>query len=262
MAHWVLARSKLNFDKIKSVKITRPILGQWQMTIKYHGTPITPKAVLQQLAGKHFCVSFADPRNLKDAHRIGQSVMHDNGAYSIWKQNKKSLADWTPYYKWVEPNIINAVHWAVIPDDIEGSSEVQDQLLLQWPFKYRGAPVWHMHEPIKRLLHLSDNWPRVCIGSSAQFKQVGSYDWRLRMGNAFNELTKRHKYLPWIHMLRGINTLKFDYPFSPVDSTDIARNHHTKLHNNPAKQMAERWDAMNCPEEWITKNYLLPFREN
>lgn len=49
------------------------------MTIHYHGTPITPRAVLDTLAGRHFCVSFAAPADVKHCHAIGQSVMLDNG---------------------------------------------------------------------------------------------------------------------------------------------------------------------------------------
>lgn len=30
--------------------------------IRYHGTPISPVAALVEMAGRHFCVSFARPR--------------------------------------------------------------------------------------------------------------------------------------------------------------------------------------------------------
>lgn len=44
------------------------------MTIHYHGTPITPRHILELLAGHPFCVSFAHPRDVETCHRIGQSV--------------------------------------------------------------------------------------------------------------------------------------------------------------------------------------------
>lgn len=33
------------------------------MTVHCHGTPLTPRSELVRMAGKHFCVSFADPRD-------------------------------------------------------------------------------------------------------------------------------------------------------------------------------------------------------
>ncbi len=50
--------------------------------IHYHGTPITPKERLYELAGRHFCVSYAAPGDLRRCHELGQSVMLDNGAFS------------------------------------------------------------------------------------------------------------------------------------------------------------------------------------
>jgi hypothetical protein len=51
----------------------------------YHGTPITPRAKLLELAGCCFCVPYPEPRDLEVCHEIGQSVMLDNGAYSFWQ---------------------------------------------------------------------------------------------------------------------------------------------------------------------------------
>ena len=53
----------------------------------YHGTPITPKAVLETLSGRNFCVSFAAPGQVADCHRIGQSVMLDLFQLSRWTSN-------------------------------------------------------------------------------------------------------------------------------------------------------------------------------
>lgn len=63
------------------------------MTMHYHGTPITPMPALYQLAGKSFCVSFARPDQVKQCHDIGQSVMLDNGAFSLWRADKPT--NWT-----------------------------------------------------------------------------------------------------------------------------------------------------------------------
>lgn len=62
------------------------------MTIHYHGTPITPAAVLETLAGKHFCVSFAAPQDVARCHRIGQSVLLDNGAFTLGRNSPPAPA--------------------------------------------------------------------------------------------------------------------------------------------------------------------------
>jgi hypothetical protein len=51
--------------------------------IHYHGTPITPRSNLDMLKGKHFCISYADPRDAEWAIKNAQSVMWDNGAFLL-----------------------------------------------------------------------------------------------------------------------------------------------------------------------------------
>lgn len=216
------------------------------MTIHYHGTPITPMSALYELAGRHFCVSHAQPQDVVRSHQIGQSVMLDNGAFSKWKSGKAT--DWPAYYSWCESWLRFPTTWAVIPDEIDAGSQAQDALIKDWPFGHRGAPVWHMDEPIHRLLALCDAWPRVCIGSTAEFRTVLSPAWCSRMDECWNEIAKRHRLLPWIHMLRGMQCSGRQWPFASVDSTDIAQNHH-EAHNSPRK-MADRWDGSQCPGTW------------
>jgi hypothetical protein len=219
------------------------------MTIHYHGTPISPITAFMQVTGRHYCISHAHPTDCARAHQFGQSVMLDNGAFSKWRTGKKT--DWDKYYAWTDKWLDYPTTWAVIPDDIEGGEKVQDALLSQWPHGDRGAPVWHMHEPVARLLRLLDEWPKVCIGSSADFATVGSPSWRMRMDQVFAEVSRRHRRVPWIHMLRGLQCVKWEYPFASVDSTDVARN-HSKHRVGPAA-MVRRWDAMQCPPKWIDK---------
>jgi len=217
------------------------------VTIHYHGTPITPRSVLHTLAGKHFCVSHAEPRDVAECHKIGQSVMLDNGAFSLWRAGKAT--DWPGYYSWVDHWFSYPTTWAVIPDVIDGTDEQNDALIAEWPLKERGAPVWHLHEPIERLQRLADCWPRVCFGSSGQYAVVGSALWHERVTMAFNAINRRH--LPWIHMLRGMSLAGSHYPFASLDSTDIARNHHRPQNN--AATMAARWDAQQCPGRWSVR---------
>jgi hypothetical protein len=107
------------------------------VTIHYHGTPITPTAEkLLPLAGRHFCVRFGAHDQDEICHRIGQSVMLDNGAFSFWRQGRPT--DWGGYYSWAERWLEYPTTWAVIPDVIDGDVEANDALVSEWPFASRG----------------------------------------------------------------------------------------------------------------------------
>lgn len=216
------------------------------MTLHYHGTPITPKSVLATMHGKCFCVSFFNPSDIERCHEIGQSVLLDNGAFSAWRKGIDLTPEWwARYYRWAETWLERPTTSAIIPDVITGDDSDQDALIGQWPFGDKGWPVWHMHEHIDRLLRLLDRWPRVAIGSSGNYSVVGSPHWLRRMDEAFTAVVARHRFIPWIHMLRGMQCVRWGYPFASVDSTDVARNHH--LPKRTAKGMAEKWDAIQCP---------------
>ena len=220
--------------------------------IHYHGTPITPKTVLAELAGRNFCVSYAAPGDLQRCHSIGQSVMIDNGAFTLWKQGGE--VDWGGYYDWAAPWLDYHTTWAVIPDVIDGDVEANDDLIREWPFNVKGAPVWHLHEPIDRLLHLADLWPRIGFGSSGDYKTPGSDAWHRRMEEAFNALCGNGPPPVWTHMLRGMQFSSGPYPFASVDSADIARNHNRP--QNTAPQMALRWDSKQPPARWEIREQL------
>jgi hypothetical protein len=214
------------------------------MTMHYHGTPISPMTALYDLAGRNFCVSFARPDDVARCHQIGQSVMLDNGAFSKWKSGKNT--DWEGFYAWCEKWLSFPTTWAVIPDVIDGGSQLQDAMVREWPFKHRGAPVWHMDEPIDRLVRLVDKWPKVCIGSTAEYAVVLSDGWERRMDEVFNRIARNH--VPWIHMLRGMQCVGLRWPFASVDSTDIGQNHNRP--QNTPRAMADRWDAIQCKAAW------------
>jgi hypothetical protein len=214
------------------------------MTIHYHGTPITPNSVMLELAGAHFCVSHAAPQQIELCHRIGQSVMLDNGAFSVWKRGHEP--DWNAYYEWCDQWLDYPTTWAVIPDVIEGDEEDNARLCRAWPFRDRG-----MHESFNRLRGLLDTFPRVCIGSSAEYADVMSKPWQRRMDEAWREIGKAFKRTPNIHMLRGMQLVRERWPFASVDSTDIARNHNRA--GNTAAKMRARWDAGQCPPNFICR---------
>ena len=215
--------------------------------IHYHGTPITPLTALYELAGRNFCVSFFRPEQVARVHEQAQTVMLDNGAFSAFTQGKP-VSDWSDYYAWADRWLDYSTTWAVIPDVIDAGSQEQDALIREWPHGTRGAPVWHMDEPIDRLVRLSETWPRVCIGSTEEYWQILSPVWIRRMDAAWDALMIAHQRTPVIHMLRGMQLSGREWPFASVDSTDIAQNHN-RAQNTPRK-MADRWDAMQCPPRW------------
>lgn len=216
------------------------------MTEHYHGTPLTPRAELMKLVGYRFCVSHAQQQDIRVCHEIGAGVMLDNGAFTAWTQKREP--DWADFYRFAEIWLRYVTTWAVIPDVIDGDEAANDALIEQWPHGDRGAPVWHMHESIDRLLRLAREWNLVCIGSSRQYRIVGSARWHGRMVEAMNVLYAAGPPRAKLHMLRGMQFAGSHYPFARVDSTDIARNHNRK--QNSVVKMAARWATQHCPTTW------------
>mgnify|MGYP006921353782 CR=1 FL=1 len=214
--------------------------------IHYHGTPITPKAQILRMVGRHFCVSFAHPYDLKRCLEIGQSVMFDNGAFSMFTKGKAT--NWTEYYRWLAP-VLAPPHWAVIPDVIDGSVDQQRELVQQWPQEYGhlGAPVWHLGLSIDWLLELCDRFPRVCFGSAGQYWNVGAPVWCQRMDEAFNALHRSQRQNTWIHGLRMLGQMDGGWPLASADSTNVAQNF--KRDGGCAECKADRIDSVN-PALW------------
>lgn len=217
--------------------------------IHYHGTPISPRAELQKMAGRSFCVSFAEPRDADWCQAHGQSVMWDNGAFSFFTKGKP--VDWTAFYSWVEPRLGGA-HWAIVPDVIDGDEGSNLALIEQWPHrKDCAALVWHLHESIDHLLRLCDfHYGKICFGSSGVYWQVGSAAWDRRVDEAFNALSRRGP-IPWIHMLRGLAMAGSRWPFASADSVNVGRNFKDQRICPDA--MARRIDAVQCPITWTCK---------
>ncbi len=220
--------------------------------IHYHGTPITPREKLYELAGRHFCVSAAEPRDVKVCHQIGQSVMLDNGAFSFWM--KGAIPEWAGVHDWMEPWLDYPTTWAVIPDVIDGDEEANDRLLVEW-FQRRlpkGAPVWHLHESLERLRRLAHGYERVCFGSSGRYAQPGSAGWRRRVCDAFDTIADERGRVPWVHMLRGLDFAGDYFPFASADSTNAARNHAGSWRQKPVpiRILADRSDALQTPGRW------------
>jgi hypothetical protein len=213
--------------------------------IHYHGTPLTPRRELEKLAGEHFCVSYATPQDADWCLKNAQSVMWDNGAFTSFTKGKPF--DKGGYIRWLEPRLGHP-HWAVVPDVIGGDVKEQRTMLSDWPYpRTLSAPVWHLGLPIDYLLELCDEWPKVCFGSSAQYWKVGAIDWRRRVDLAFDALSRRHRHLPWIHMLRGLAQAGKRWPFASADSVNVARNFKNKGKEQCPLQMARRINAAQTP---------------
>lgn len=232
--------------------------------IHYHGLPITPAtAAAKVMRGRHAFVSFAHKGQLDIAVDVCQSFAVDNGAFSAWRSGNP-IADWREYYDWIaELAYLPNFDFAVIPDLIDGDEGDNDALVNEWPFvSYWGAPVWHMHESIGRLLRLGMRFPRVCIGSSGEFSLVGSTAWWNRIAEAMNAATDSlGRPMCKFHGLRMLNPEVFTrIPFASVDSTNIGQNVGIDAawrgtYQPPDKDwramiMAERIEAHNGPSVW------------
>jgi hypothetical protein len=221
--------------------------------IHYHGTPITPRSRLLEIAGRFFCVSCACPTDIEVVHAIGQGVMIDNGAFSAWRNGFQP--NWKGYYDFCEPWLEHWTTWAVIPDSIDGDVAENDRLIEQWPFGDRGAPVWHLHEPLGRLEQLVEQWPLVCIGSSGIYSKPGDPLWRRRMRMAMDVACDENGVARTrLHMLRGLKFSAGPYPFYSADSTNVAQN-HPRQHRlgEDISALTNRIDAMQPPARWIDR---------
>lgn len=218
--------------------------------IHYHGTPLTPRAKLLQLAGRSFCVRYGRDQDLRVCHEIGEGVMLDNGAFSAW--TKGELTDWPGYAAWALPWLDYKTTWAVMPDVIDGDEEANDRLIT-WLYSHapdvwrRSAPVWHLHESIDRLKRLCHGYGRVCLGSSGRYVTLGSDRWHRRMDQAMNAVCGSGCPEAWLHMLRGLDLAGSHYPFASADSTNIAQNH---VRNGGVVKMAQEIDGRQCPARW------------
>lgn len=195
--------------------------------IHYHGLPITPAtAAVRAVGGGHAFVSYRHSDQLTVALEVAQSFAVDNGAFSAWKSGNP-VTDWTPFYDWVEElHRYPTFDFAVIPDVIDGDEAANDALVDEWPFaRHIGAPVWHLHESLDRLSRLAE-WPRICLGSSGQYAQIGTQAWWQRMAEVMDTLCdERGRPRCKIHGLRMLNPDVFTrFPFASADSTNIGQN--------------------------------------
>lgn len=169
--------------------------------------------------GRHALVSHADPKQLPTAAEVAQSFILDNGAFSAWMKGKPP--NWPAYYGWVEEWLHHpGFEWALIPDVIDGNEEQNDQLIVEWPFRHLGVPIWHLHESLERLRRLCEEWPRVALGSSGEWRTPGTGRWWQRIGEAMNAVCIDGCPRCKLHGLRMLSPRIV--PFLPLATADSA----------------------------------------
>ena len=84
--------------------------------------------------------------------------------------------------------------------------------------------------------------------STDRYAVVLSPVWERRMDECWNAIAQLRRFLPVVHMLRGMQLSGERWPFASVDSTDIGRNHNRP--QNTPRLMADRWDALQTPTSW------------
>lgn len=227
--------------------------------IKYHGTPITPIKIFNEVVeGRNLLVSWANPQDLKRACNQAEKIILDNGAFTFWSKEKE--ANWDLYYQWITENS-ERLEYFFIPDIIDGTESENDELIREFYYKYsseniykKGIPVWHIHESFDRLQRLMSLFDYIGIGSSGEYSRLGTEKWHNRMNEAMKFLCCEDGYPKVkIHMLRCLDPKIFiKYPFYSGDSTNIARNHNRK----GWKPIMERIEAFDSPKYYKFKKQI------
>lgn len=200
--------------------------------IHYHGTPCggEREQAARFLKGRHALIPWVRPEDLGTAMEVCQSFCLDNGAFTAWKSGEPIQA-WGEYYQWVlAASYHPCFDFAIIPDVIDGDANQNDELIAEWNAtiyrRHIGAPVWHLHENPSRLEWLCRHWPRVCLGSSGEFSQVGTERWWRRMSDAMSACCDGDgRPKTKLHGLRMLDPEIFSVlPLASADSTNAVRN--------------------------------------
>ena len=235
--------------------------------ITVYGLPINPRPLLNELAGKSFCVSYGTRKKLgsqlDDAIRLVGEVetsilLVDNGAFSAYKSGIDTMTD--------EAYLQGFADWAnditercpqavvVLPDVIGGTAEQNHQLICETMTMLdacdRTMAMWHTNEPIEFLLHLCEDFNFVGIGTVDAHAKPGQAKWHARMREVFAaidawEAAGEGAYIrPRIHLMRA-QQFAHMYPVDSSDSVNVAMNHSRQLEksNETVTLFAARVDA-------------------
>lgn len=224
--------------------------------IHYHGTPFggDEMVAIRSLQRRHAMISFAEPRQLEVAAEVCQSFCFDNGAFTAWKQGKPF--DPEKYAEWVsEWHLHPGFDFYVMPDVIDADADANLKMLgkwsnlVDWKVWNKGAPVWHMHEPIEVLRDLCHAHSRVCLGSSGEYAVVGSTQWWQRISSAMEFICDDDGRPPCkLHGLRMLDPTVFSHiPLASADSTNVARNNG----------IDSRWRGTYIPKNKETRSQII-----
>lgn len=235
--------------------------------IHYHGTPIggSRQDAARFLIGRHALVPFARPDDLAVVMECCQSFCLDNSAFSHWKAGHGRV-DFDSYMDWVRGIYRHpGFDWALIPDIIDGTEEDNYRWVRDWVRcgpKFKGVPVWHLHESLGYLEWLVTNFETVAFGSSGQWSTPGTAAWWQRMAEVLAiacDADGRPKCR--FHGLRMLDPAIFRLiPFTSADSTNAAVNcgdlkrfgmYAPPTASQRAAVIAERIESHNSPPIWI-----------
>jgi len=223
--------------------------------IHYHGGRHSTQEIAVRIwKARHALVSFAEPQQIAIAAEVAQSFVLDNGAFSVWKQG--SAVDWKEYYAWVDEwRTHPGFDWAIIPDVIEGDENANDELIAHWPFRTAGTPVWHLHEPVRRLQSLADSWPRVALGSSGAYRTPGTAHWWARMNEALVAICDRGRPRTKLHGLRMLRPDLFSQlPLASADSAGVSRSIGTTNWGGVYRQASDLVKALVLIDSYESRN--------
>lgn len=195
--------------------------------IAYHGLPMTPVLdMVRAMKGKAVMVSYANPEQMEVAAEMASEVALDNGTFPAWMKGVDP--DFDGYLEWATLWLRHpAVVWCLIPDKIDGTEADNDALLVAWPLPIHvSVPVYHFHEDLGRLKRLMDNYPRIALGSSGEFADIGTRKWWRRMQEIMGVACDEDGYpIRKYHGLRMLDPQVTSHvPLSSGDSTNVARN--------------------------------------
>lgn len=199
--------------------------------IHYHGTPIggSRQDVARFLMGRHALVPYARSDDLAIVMEVCQSFVADNSAFKYW-QDGVGRVDFDAYIAWVSTFYRHpGFDWCLIPDIIDGTEEENYRWVRDWircGLRFKGVPVWHLHESLEYLDWLVSNFETIAIGSSGQWATPGTPAWWQRMAEAMKVICDdQGRPRCKLHGLRMLDTDIFRrLPFASADSTNAAVN--------------------------------------
>ena len=232
--------------------------------IHYHGTPCggTSADLPKFYTGRHALISYANKQDTGVILECCQTFCLDNGAFSFWKSG--TPVDWDKYIEWASPISRHpGFDFWLIPDAIDGTEDDNKSLIFHYGRKLPyGVPVYHFHESLDYLDFLCRNYPRVALGSSAQWATVGTESWWNRMAEIMAvccdaDGIPRTK----LHGLRMLDPEIFGkLPLSSADSTNAVQNAKSNtrfgMYKPPtasqrAAVIADRIEVYNSAPIWM-----------